>query len=143
MARKIVKINIGNPTLYTILINLTRLEIYNNYVNVRQSSLVIEPPSAPRSLTATEISSTSVLLKWTNPKHLGTGDGLAYAIRYRNSQHSTMGNVYKTTHTNFYLTGLNTFTYYTVTISAVNNITKAINRKYSESVSFKTLSGCK
>ena len=49
----------------------------------------------------------------------------------------TTGNLY------FNVTGLKTFTYYTITVSSINNVTKAISRNNGSTISFKTFSGRK
>ena len=100
------------------------------------SFCIIEPPSAPRNLYVTDILSTSALLKWKNPEKLGTGDDLAYEIRYGY-------NVRRTKHLYLSLTGLKRLTYYSATVVAVNNVTYAINKRNGVTVYFKTKSGCK
>ena len=49
----------------------------------------------------------------------------------------TTGNLY------FNLTGLDTFSFYTVNVSSVNNVTKAIDLNNGSTISFKTFSGRK
>ena len=55
----------------------------------------------------------------------------------QNPAKETTGNLY------FNLTGLDTFTFYTVNVSSVNNVTKAIGRINGSTISFKTFSGRK
>ena len=100
------------------------------------SFCIIEPPSSPRNLYVTSILSTSALLKWTDPANAGTGDDLAYEIQYGY-------NLRRTRHLYFSLTGLKRLAYHTVTVIAVNNVTRAINRRNGITVYFKTTSGCK
>ena len=43
----------------------------------------------------------------------------------------------------FNVTGLKTFTDYTIKVSSINNVTKAIDRKNGSTILFKTVSGRK
>ena len=61
---------------------------------------------------------------------------MEYEISY-NGVKNTTGNLYLN------VTGLKTFTKYTITVSSINNVTKAIDRKNGSRISFKTVSGRK
>ena len=61
---------------------------------------------------------------------------MEYEITYNGVKKIT-GNLYLN------VTGLKTFTVYTITVSSINNVTKAIDRKNGSRISFKTFSGRK
>ena len=61
---------------------------------------------------------------------------MEYEISYNGVRNIT-GNLYLN------VTGLKAFTDYTITVSSINNVTKAIGRKNESTISFKTFSGRK
>jgi len=92
------------------------------------------PPTGPRRLTATTIGSTWALITWIPPIYNGTGDRVEYEISYDGYKHTTR-NLY------FNATGLKAFTYCTLKVSSINNVTKAIDQKNGSMISFKTSPG--
>ena len=117
--------NLQPATLYTITI--FAINAVGNgttaSINITTSATF---PSAPTSLSSSNVTSSSIPLTWTAPTSTGGSNILKYLVKYTTNSLTTTIDTLKTD-TSFTLTGLNFFTSYSISVVAKNGIGESVD----------------
>ncbi len=95
--------------------------------------LYLVPPGAPSNLLTSDLTNTTVNLKWNAPTFLGGRTDTFYNIYSSNGTVTEKKNTDKVNTTSYYMTDLTPNTFHQITVTAENGVSELAGNSYLRS----------